>query len=222
MIEMNPDAGIYLTNWAKYQNVVSLDDIKEKNRLRKAKSREKQKLLKELPPVTSKLDSVSQNSHVTERDMSREVTQQNRIEKNREDKEVEENKNREDKGVQGVSLSAKKFADDSTQIKLSIKLKKLILQNNPNARVPQNGQIQSWAMVIDKMLRLDHRPPQEIEDIIEFSQKHSFWQTNILSTASLRDAYDKLFLLRKQELEKKNGFGQASSDLPIKGLTVIK
>jgi predicted phage replisome organizer len=45
MIEVTDDGLIYIPNWEKHQNVESMDKIREKERLRKAKQRERQKLL---------------------------------------------------------------------------------------------------------------------------------------------------------------------------------
>lgn len=53
MIEIMDDGLIYIPNWEKHQNVESMDKIREKERLRKAKQRNKQKLL------------MSRDSHVT-------------------------------------------------------------------------------------------------------------------------------------------------------------
>ncbi len=75
---------------------------------------------------------------------------------------------------------------------LADKLKDLILTNNPKAKTPQN--LIGWAHEIDKMMRLDKRTESEISEIIEFSQHDQFWLSNILSAASLREKYDRLFL----------------------------
>lgn len=48
MIEIIDDF-IYTSNWAKYQNTESMDKIKEQNRIRKARQRERQKALQAAP-----------------------------------------------------------------------------------------------------------------------------------------------------------------------------
>ena len=55
MIEIINDM-LHISNWEKYQNVEGMDKIREQNRIRKQKQRERQKLLLE------------ENSHVTSRD----------------------------------------------------------------------------------------------------------------------------------------------------------
>jgi predicted phage replisome organizer len=69
MIEIVNDI-LHISNWEKYQNIEGMDKIREQNRIRKQKQRERQKLLLE------------ENSHVTSRDSH--VTE--------EDKEEEKNK----------------------------------------------------------------------------------------------------------------------------------
>lgn len=95
------------------------------------------------------------------------------------------------------SSSSKIFADDSKEFLLAAKLKKLILQNNPKSRTPDN--LQNWAHEIDLMIRIDKRTPEEIEAMIDFSQKDSFWSANILSVGTLRKQFDKLYLRSKQK-----------------------
>lgn len=82
-----------------------------------------------------------------------------------------------------------KFADDSIEFILASELFNLILGNNPKAKKPN---LQSWAKDIDKMIRLDDRRVEEVRSVIAWSQRDTFWQGNILSTATLRKQFDKL------------------------------
>jgi len=95
-------------------------------------------------------------------------------------------------------------------VKLANKLKTLILHNNPGAKVPDD--IKKWAIDIDRMLRIDKRAETEIESVIIFSQQDPFWMSNILSAATLREKYDKLYLRMKNQGGKnaidKSGIGQ--------------
>lgn len=81
------------------------------------------------------------------------------------------------------------YTSDSVEIGLSKKLLSLIKQRNPNFKQPN---IQSWARHIDLMIRIDKRPPEEIEKVIRWCQQDDFWQNNILSTEKLRRQYDQL------------------------------
>lgn len=66
MIEIEDDI-IYIPNWEKHQNIDGMEKIKEQNRIRKQRQRERQKLIGEC--------------HVTSRDGH--ATDKNRIDKNR-------------------------------------------------------------------------------------------------------------------------------------------
>jgi hypothetical protein len=86
------------------------------------------------------------------------------------------------------------FVEDSIEFQLSKKLLDYILINNPNYKMPN---LQNWAQHIDYMIRLDKRTPEQINDIIVFSQEDSFWKSNILSTEKLRQKFDQLWIKKK-------------------------
>ena len=82
--------GIYITNFDKHQNIEGMDRIREQNRIRTQRERERKKalLLEELPSGAAAVppSGIGENNNVTSpsRDISREVTQQ------REEEEKEE------------------------------------------------------------------------------------------------------------------------------------
>ena len=86
------------------------------------------------------------------------------------------------------------FDEDSIEFKLSKKLLDYILRNHPNYKMPN---LQNWAKHIDYMIRLDKRTPEQINDIIVFSQEDSFWKSNVLSTEKLRERFDQLWIKKK-------------------------
>lgn len=86
----------------------------------------------------------------------------------------------------------KKYPSESVPFILAQKLKEYILSNNPNAKVPED--LQKWSKDIDLMIQKDKRTSDQIEQVIEFSQKDSFWKANILSAGKLRDKFDTLWL----------------------------
>lgn len=53
---------------------------------------------------------------------------------------------------------------------------------------------QTWITEIDRMIRLDERPPDLIEKAIRWSQGHPFWASNIMSPQKLRKQFDTLRL----------------------------
>lgn len=66
-----------------------------------------------------------------------------------------------------------------------------ILKRRPSFKKPR---LNSWAKQIDSMLGQDKRTSQEIRAVIDWCQKNTFWQNNILSTKTLREKFDKLAL----------------------------
>lgn len=83
------------------------------------------------------------------------------------------------------------YCQTSSEVRLSELLSSLIRQRNPNFKQPD---IQKWATHIDRMLRLDNRPVDGVGEVIQWCQADTFWQSNILSTAKLREKYDQLYL----------------------------
>jgi phage replication O-like protein O len=107
----------------------------------------------------------------------------NRIEKTKQT--VNENINH------NINNTKEIYCPTSNEVRLSEKLLSLIRQRNANFKKPN---IQKWASHVDRMLRLDKRPVEEIEKVITWCQADSFWHAHILSTLNLRDKYDKLYL----------------------------
>ena len=98
------------------------------------------------------------------------------------------------------------FSFDSIEYELSKLLLTEIRKNdgnflasNPDAEAPS---LQRWALQIDRLLRLDHRPPEEIRQVIVFAQTSSFWRSNILSGQKLREKYTTLLLQMKPQSSK--------------------
>jgi len=83
------------------------------------------------------------------------------------------------------------FVETQIEFRLAQYLFQLIRRNNPTAKAPN---FQTWAKHIGYMIRLDHRDPRDIQTVIEWCQQDSFWLANILSTANLREKYDKLWM----------------------------
>jgi hypothetical protein len=94
------------------------------------------------------------------------------------------------------------FLSDSDEIRLSEFLFSLIAARDPQFKKPN---FQKWAEHIDRLIRIDKRSAQDIEDVITWCQNDSFWQNNILSTNKLRDKFTQLTL-------KMNGKGGQPKD----------
>ncbi len=118
-------------------------------------------------------------------------------------KEEEENLLDESRDEESDELELK-FDHDSIEYRLSDYLRKHILKNYPNTKVPETlNKMQTWAVHIDRMIRLDNREVEDIRAVIDFSQKDTFWQANILSTKKLREKFDTL-LIQSQTTAKKS------------------
>jgi len=181
MIEYD-DGVIFLTNWAKHQNVEGLEKIRERDKERKRKERASKKQLL--------IDGeMSQDSHRTV--VGRPQTD---IDKDK-DKEIDIDKEI-DKEIS--SCRANKFADDAIELALASELYNLMLVNNPKARKPN---LQTWSGYIDLMIRVDKRSAFEIQEVTRWCQKDSFWQANILSTKKLREKYDQLTMKMKSVIK---------------------
>lgn len=110
------------------------------------------------------------------------------------DKDLSLSEQAPDEAKPPKALPNKMFADNSAEMQLSVLLFDLMRQNNPDCKEPS---LQGWCKHIDLMLRIDKRTPEQIREIIKFSQKDSFWRANVLSTKKLREQFDRLTVKAK-------------------------
>jgi phage replication O-like protein O len=99
----------------------------------------------------------------------------------------------------------KVFPDDSLEMHLSLELFNRIRGNNPKFKEPM---LQTWCKNIELMLRIDKRTPEDIRQVIEFAQADRFWKSNVLSTTSLREQFDRLYMQFLEKDNSKSGKGQ--------------
>ena len=90
------------------------------------------------------------------------------------------------------------FAPDSEELRLASFLFECIRSRRPDFK---QSNLQAWAGVVNSMIRLDKREPKQIEAVIRWCQSDTGdggrwkgWQNNVLSTATLREKFDKLEL----------------------------
>jgi hypothetical protein len=98
-------------------------------------------------------------------------------------------------------LFCRKSPPSDDAVLLINKLITLLVLNNPRIKHPRD--LSRWNDVMDKIIRIDKRPIEEINKVIEWSQKDDFWKSNILSPQKLREKYDTLFLRMQQDKPKK-------------------
>jgi len=101
------------------------------------------------------------------------------------------------------TASKEKYSSDSIEVRLASRLYDRIALNNPKFKKPN---FQTWAVHVDRMIRIDNRTPDEIEAVIDWCQQDSFWDSNILSTQKLRKQFDRLWI----EMQKKKGLNATS------------
>ena len=101
--------------------------------------------------------------------------------------------------------NVKKYLGNSIEFQMSFLLYSLILERKKDFKEPN---MQVWGKHIGLMIRIDKRTPENIERLINWCQadcgngdKWKGWQNNILSTAKLREKYDKLDFASKQPHE---------------------
>ena len=170
------DEVIYIKNWGEYQNIDGLEKIKEQTRNRVSSYREKQRQLTDCN-VTGNVTVTQGNA--TELELELDI----------------------DKDIDISSSRTNKFADDAIEISLASELFNLILGNNPEAKKPN---LQTWAKPFDLMIRVDKRGVEDIQTVMNWSQRDSFWQGNILSPSKLRDKYDQLTMRMKSVKQSDN------------------
>jgi hypothetical protein len=96
------------------------------------------------------------------------------------------------------SSSSSKKEITSEILRLSDSLAQGILSNNPKNRSLNNGKyketVERWTADIDKLHRLDGQSIEDIQKVITWCQADPFWKKNILSGATLRKHWDRLYL----------------------------
>jgi len=194
MISIEDDGKILINNWDKHQNVEGMEKIKEQNRIRQQKFREKQKLLMANSNGTHNV-SVTEEPNNSEIEPSDEILNSIKVEKSTE--------NEDQVTLHNVSITEQRkskrkskniYNENSNEFRLAFLLFGLIKERNTEHKPPN---LQDWAAHIGLMIRKDNRHPDKIETVIRWSQKEDFWQNNILSTKKLREQFDQLVLKMK-------------------------
>jgi hypothetical protein len=211
MIDIEPNnkfSTVTVLNYGKYQDVpaeveqqVNRGDatIFDENFCKTQNS--DSKVSTSLPPINSiESDGYRSDTLFTEQQNEQQV------DNNLTTTEQQVNTNKNNKNEKNDKNKRKVFSFDSIEYELSKLLLTEIRKNdgnflasNPDAEAPS---LQRWALQIDRLIRLDHRPPEEIRQVIVFAQTSSFWRSNILSGQKLREKYTTLLLQMKPQSSK--------------------
>jgi hypothetical protein len=99
------------------------------------------------------------------------------------------------------------FDKTTEQYKLALFMRDCVLANLPKAKVPEPTPegLRRWAYDIDLMVRIDHRSPDEIRQLIDWAHRDPFWKANILSPGKLREKWDTLVAHKQRGEERIRG-----------------
>lgn len=104
------------------------------------------------------------------------------------------------------------YDKDSDYYKLSEFFISQIKKNNPNFKDPN---IQNWSDDLRKIVEIDNRDKHEVAMLIKWVQKDSFWMSNVLSPAKLREKYDQL-VMRMNNSSEPHVLNQSKIEKPKK------
>lgn len=111
-----------------------------------------------------------------------------------------------DKAIQAYNATLKantglvpKYSTDA--LKMATWLAEQVMQRYPYTKQPN---LEQWADDIDKLVRCDKQPLDNVKIALLFSQQDSFWRQQVRSGANLRKHYEQL-LVKAQELQAKQG-----------------
>jgi len=89
--------------------------------------------------------------------------------------------------------------DPSSAVQLALLLLHRIIQFDSQGQTARRAVelgrhrvIASWALDIDKLMRIDGQPAGVVRQVIEWATKDSFWAPNILSGKKLRAQFERL------------------------------
>lgn len=92
----------------------------------------------------------------------------------------------------GSTKAKPTFEHDSLPYRAARWLADQIEERLPNCTAHSEATLQSWAADFDKCNRLDKHDWESINEVLQFSQSDSFWQSNILSGGKFRKQFTQL------------------------------
>lgn len=95
---------------------------------------------------------------------------------------------------------AKEYLPNSFEMRCVERLTAALTAQLPSSRIPKSPDSRKrWAREIERMKRLDGRSEADIWEALEYAATDPFWQTNIRSTAKLREKFETLILQARQK-----------------------
>ena len=96
---------------------------------------------------------------------------------------------------------AEPIPHDHKAYKSALWLYRRIKERMPKVKNNTEDDFQRWAKDIDKINRIDGYAWEDISDVLVFSQKDAFWQTNVLSGGALRKNFVKLMAQEEKQTD---------------------
>lgn len=96
------------------------------------------------------------------------------------------------------------FSTEDKEYKLANYLSKQIAKRLDKP-LQKEDTLQKWAIEFERTVRIDGNDIDEVRDVLVFSQKDPFWQTNIMSAAKFRKQYLTLLSQMKRDANKVSG-----------------
>ena len=116
---------------------------------------------------------------------------------------INDSENTQSKGKESIvnnTLSENGFSDDSLQMELTNYMIKRIVENYPSAKIPDTpAKLQKWCLTFDRIIRIDEKTKDEIQEIMEWVYQDEFWCDQIRSPAKLREKWDTLYLRMRKK-----------------------
>ena len=120
------------------------------------------------------------------------------LDTNKNDKNVKNDK----KDIKTLSRNKKTYSEDSTEYKMALYLHSKIMKHAKEsgvAHLVEKANLQKWADDCRKLLEIDKVEKVLIKEVIDWVTAHSFWKSNILSAAKLREQFQKLAITMSTE-----------------------
>lgn len=142
-------------------------------------------------------DEASRTVTVKSRRMLREETQRNQAstrQSRRRHAEVTEESRRILQKTEDILQKTykNKIPPPAEAVELAQLLSDKIFENLPTRTPPTEAQLIAWACEADRLYRIDGHGWPDIRQVLEWSQRHTFWQSNILSMGALRKQWNRL------------------------------
>jgi hypothetical protein len=193
------DGGWLLINHGKYRALMSVEDQKEKARIRKQnqRSRNKQRDMSHSVTPGHECHDIAEAKADTKAEADTDPNSDVHIQNQIPETSLSEQNGCSDKArFLPCAKSRKELSPEASR--LAAQLKQAILRNKPDFRIKLT-QESNWAVTAQRMIEIDKRDPNEIAELIDWSQNDDFWKANILSMDKLREKFDQLQMKRKQD-----------------------